>query len=460
MKILYPACLSLLLTTCSMGPDYEVPEFEMPSHYKGSGKWQGTRPQAHADRGNWWKIFNDGQLNELMKELNANNQDIKVAEFRYREADSLIRSVHGTLLPQVDAGLGFSADQSLPSRGASGSIKNKYALDGKASWDTDLWGRIRRQEESARADAESYAADTASARLSYQVALAMAYFDIRVLDTQRNFYARTISVYKKSLDRTMARRKEGVDSRAAVMQAETQLRSTQAQALQLDITRAKLENSMAVLLGQPASAFSLSQRENWQADLPGVPSGIPSTLLERRPDVASSERQVASANARTGAAEAALYPSFTLNAGTGAQQTSLTHWISSPTTVWSVGTDFIGPIFDGGTRRANVDSSRAAYDGAVAAYKQTVLNAIREVEDNLAALHILENQSREQNAALTAARESEFLTQEQYKAGKVSYLDVVTVQAIALTNEREAAQVLNARYEALLSLIAALGGNW
>lgn len=460
MKSPWLTLIACLLASCTTGSDYEVPVLDMPAQYKSNGQWQSTRPMAHADRGNWWKVFKDSQLSELMNELNANNQDIKIAEARYHEAAAQVRAVHGTLMPQLDAGLGFSAAQSLPSSGNTPGIKNNYGLSSAASWDTDLWGRIRRQEESARADAEAYAADVASAKLSYQIQLALAYFDIRILDTQRAFYARTISVYKKSLDRTMARRKEGVDSRAAVMQAETQLRSTQSQALELDITRAKLENALAVLLGRPASGFSLPQQENWSSDLPGTPTGLPSTLLERRPDVAASERGVAAANARTGAAQAALYPSFTLNANGGWEQSSFSNWLSSPTTFWSVGTDFIGPVFDGGSRSANVDSAQAAYDASLASYKQTVLNALREVENNLAALRILENQSREQNAALRAARESEHLTEEQYKAGKVSYLDVVTVQAIALTNERNAAQVLNARYTALLNLIGALGGSW
>ncbi len=462
MRPFLPILLTLTLaaTSCSVGPDYQRPLPDMPAAYKNQGQWKTPSPADHVNRGNWWKIFGDAQLSSLLEELNASNQDLKQAEARYREATALTRSIRGELLPQLDGSLGGGASQTIPGGGTARGVSKNYALGPSASWDTDLWGRIRKQIESSRASAESYAADLESARLSCQIELAQAYFEVRVLDTQRDFYARTIASYEESLKRTKVQHEYGKGSKAPVMQAETQLRATQAQALELDIARAKLENAMAVLLGKPASSFSLPQKSGWEATLPSVPGGFPSTLLERRPDIASRERAVAAANADIGSAEAALYPSFTLGGYGSLEKSSFSRWLSAPDTLWSVSADFVGPIFDGGTRRAEVDRTKAAYDGAVAAYKQTVLNALREVEDNLSSLALLEEQARQQEAALKAAKESEKLTIAQYDGGTVSYLDVVTVQAIALTNERAAAQVQNSRYIALLGLIKALGGTW
>lgn len=449
----------LLYPSCSVAPPYRIPEVSMPVHYKNIGQWHAPAPSDHVQRGNWWKIFKDPVLSKLMDELNTGNLDIVMAEARYRQSEALLRQTAGSFLPQIDAGLTTQSSHSTSAKN-SGNISNNYDLQAAASWDADLWGKIRSRIAGAAADTDASKAELESVRLSMQTQLAMAYFEIRILDTQRDFYAKTIESYRQALHVTSVRFKQGVDSPAAVMQAETQLKSTEAQAIELDITRNRLENSIAVLLGKSASSFSLPQQSNWDAILPNIPAGIPTTLLQRRPDVAAAERAVASANARIGETRAALYPSFIISSNARLQQTSFGNWLSSPNTGWSIGADFIGPVFDGGTRRAAVSEAEAAYDEAVANYKNTVLNSIREVEDSLAALNLLDDKAAAQEAALKAAIQSEDTTSKQYRAGKINYLDVVTVQAITLTNERNAAEVRNTRYIALIQLIRALGGTW
>lgn len=458
-SILLATSFLLVQTSCNLAPPRKTPQVSMPVHYKNIGQWNLPTPNDHVRRGKWWSIFKDPVLNSLMEELNRDNLNIAMAEARYRQSEALFRQVGGTLLPQLDAGLSTTSSR-INTSGKSRGTSNDYSLQAVASWDTDLWGRIRNRIAGASANAESLKADLESARLSMQTQLAMTYFEIRILDTQRDFYAKTIEGYKQALHVTKLRQKEGVDSPADVMQAETQLKSTEAQAIELDITRHQLENSMAFLLGKPASVFSLPEQKNWNTTLPGIPAGIPTTLLQRRPDIASSERSVAAANAGIGEAKAALYPSFTISADSSLRHSNFRSWLSSPDTGWSVGADFIGPVFDGGTRRATVSEAEFVYDESVVNYKNTVLNAIREVEDSLSSLNLLDDKSSAQEAALKAAILSEETTSKQYRAGKVNYLDVVTVQAITLTNERNAAEVRNARYIALIQLIRALGGTW
>ncbi len=454
------ALLLLLQPSCNLAPNYKIPEVSMPVHYKNIGQWHAPAPGDHIERGNWWKIFKDPVLEKLMNELNAGNMDIAVANARYQQAEALLRQVSGSILPQIDAGLSGIHARKYGNGGVESTSSTNYALQGTASWDTDLWGRIRNRITGASADAQGYKAELESAKLSMQTQLAMAYFEIRILDTQRDFYAKTIGSYKTALRVTDVRVKQGVDSPAAILQAETQLRSTEAQSIELDIKRSQLENGIALLLGKMASSFSLPQQKNWDATLPNIPAGIPSILLQRRPDIASAERAVASANARIGETRSALYPSFTIGTNASLQQTKFSNWLSSPDTGWSIGADFIGPVFDGGTRRAAVSAAEAAYDEAVANYKNAVLNGVREVEDSLAALNLLDDKANAQEAALKAAVLSEETTTKQYRAGRINYLDVVTVQAITLNNERSTAEVRNARYIALIQLIRALGGNW
>jgi NodT family efflux transporter outer membrane factor (OMF) lipoprotein len=328
-----------------------------------------------------------------------------------------------------------------------------------ASWEADVWGRIRRSVEGAEATAQASAADLDAARLSAQSALAQNYFQLRALDSQQQLLDETVAAYAKSLQLTRNRYAMGVAARVDVVQAEAQLKSTQAQAIDIGVQRARIEHAMAVLLGKPAAAFSL-QRAPLNAVPPDVPVGVPSRLLERRPDVAAAERRVAAANAGIGVAEAAFFPDFTLSASGGFASSSLAQWLTLPNRLWSVGPLVAATLFDGGRRRALSDQAVAAYEGEVATYRQTVLGAFAEVEDNLAALRILEQEAQIQQEALEAARQSLALTLNQYKAGTVSYLDVVTVQAAALNSERAAVDILVRQMDASVLLIKALGGGW
>ena len=331
------------------------------------------------------------------------------------------------------------------------------ALD--VSWELDVWGRIRRTVESNQAGAQASAGDLENARLSFQAALAQDYFLLRELDAQKQLLTATVAAFQKSLELTEGLYAQGVASQADVLQAETQLKTTQAQLINVGVQRAQLEHAIAVLIGKPASDFSIPATP-LAGTPPEIPVGVPSELLERRPDIAGAERRVAAANAQIGVAEAAFYPSVTLSASLGLESSSLGKLSSAASRFWSVGVSISETVFDGGLRRAQTDFARAAYDASVATYRQTVLSAFQGVEDNLAALRILEEEASVQGEAVTAAEQSVTLTTNQYKAGTVSYLNVITAQTIALTNETTAVQILGQRMTAAVLLVQALGGGW
>ncbi len=398
-----------------------------------------------------------------MAQVSVSNQNLAVAEAQYREAQALVREARASYFPTATIGIGANRSSSSTTTGGGPASPrtaiSNYSLPLDVSWEIDVWGRIRRTVESNQASAQASAADVEAARLSAQGALAQNYFLLRELDAQKQLLTETVAAFQKSLDLTEGLYSQGVDSEADVLQAETQLKTTQAQLINVGVQRAQLEHAIAVLIGKPASDFSIPATP-LAGTPPEIPVGVPSELLERRPDIAASERSVAAANAQIGVAEAAFYPTVTLSASLGLESSSLAKLATAASRFWSVGASVSETVFDGGLRRAQTDFARAAYDATVATYRQTALSAFQGVEDNLAALRILEEEAGVQNEAVKAAEKSVVLTMDQYKAGTVSYLNVVTAQTIALTNETTAVQILGQRMTAAVLLVQALGGGW
>jgi NodT family efflux transporter outer membrane factor (OMF) lipoprotein len=454
-RILVIAVVSSLLSACAVGPNYVRPEVDTPASFRETQGWKPAQPSDALPRGKWWELFGVAELNGLVDQVEVSNQNLRAAEARYRQSQALTRSARSALFPSVSASASTSRARQ---RGADDSNKS-YSASLSANWEADIWGKLRRDLESARASSQASAADLASVKLSLQAELAANYFALRVNDAQRELLEDSISAFDKSMELTNNRYKAGVASRADLVQAEAQLRSTQAQALDLDVQRAQLEHGIAVLIGKTPGSFSLP-RKSVAIALPAIPAGLPSTLLERRPDIAAAERRVASANADIGVARAAWFPALTFNAQGGYTSSTISDWISAPNRFWSLGPQLAVTLLDFGRRGAAVDSAVAGYDASVADYRQTVLEAFAEVEDNLAALRILSEEAKVQAEAVRAARESVALTTNQYKAGTVSYLNVVTVQTTQLSNERSALSLLGRQLSAAVALIRALGGGW
>jgi len=453
-----------LLTACAVGPDYVRPKAEAPATYKEGEGWKQAEPQDHVIRGAWWEIFNNPELNTLEEQINISNQNVAAAEAQFRQALALVQVARAGYFPTVTAGA--SATRALRSEnagvgnpGTSGTTINDYLAPLTASWAIDVWGRVRRLVEAGTASAQASAATLESVRLLTQAQVALDYFQLRTLDAQKKLLDETIIAYQTSLQLTQNRYKSGIASRADVLQAETLLKSTQAQAIDIGVQRAQLEHAIALLLGKPASLFSIPAVP-LGALPPAVPVGVPSELLERRPDIAAAERNMAAANAQIGVAKAAFYPTVTLNGSAGFESSDLSNWLTWPSRFWSLGAGISEAVFEGGLRRAQTAAARAAYDATVASYRQTVLAAFQQVEDNLAALRILEGEAQVQDGAVQAARQSVTVALNQYKAGTVNYLTVIVVQAQSLNNEITALAIQGRRMTAAVNLIQALGGGW
>lgn len=449
------------LAGCAAGPDYRRPDVAVPDAYGEappavSGDWTTAVPADAVDKGRWWEAFGDPLLNGLEARLQIGNNNVRAAEARYRQAQLLSQAARTALFPTLS---GTLAGQRAGGSGRVGGTANTFSATLSASWEVDLWGRVRRQVEGAEASAQASAADLANARLSAQAALAQNYVALRIADAQRTLLEAESAEYARALQLTQNRYAAGVVSAADVAQAQTQLHTTQAQAIDVGIQRAQLQHAIAVLLGEPPAGFSI-EAAPLALRQPMIPPGVPSRLLERRPDIAAAERRVASANAQIGVAESAWFPNLTLGASAGAQAATFANLFSAPARLWSVGPSLVETLFDAGLRRLQTEQARAAYDEAVANYRQTVLGGFQEVEDRLAALRILGAESDEQARALEAARRSAALTLNQYKAGTVSYLSVVTVQATALASERSSIDLRGQRLTASITLIQALGGGW
>jgi NodT family efflux transporter outer membrane factor (OMF) lipoprotein len=459
-NLMATAVASAILTACAIGPDYQRPAMEVPAAYKERGDWKLAEPKDELIRGKWWQVFADSQLNALAEQVDVSNQNLKAAEAKFRQATALTQAARAGLFPTISANASSTRSSGAASRsgGSSGTATN-HSLTANAAWELDLWGRIRRQIESSNASAEASAADLEAVRLSLQSELAISYFQLRVSDEQKQLFDDTIVEYQRSLDLSKNRYNVGVAAKADVIQADAQLKSTVAQAIDLGVQRAQLEHSIAVLIGKAPGSFSLA-REKFTLKMPVMPVGMPSTLLERRPDIAAAERRVMAANAQIGVARAAWFPTLSLSASGGYASPTLADWISAPNRFWSMGPQLALTLLDFGKRSAATDQAVASWEQTVATYRETVLEGFQEVEDNLAALRILEQEAAVQDDAVRSARESVVLTLNQYKAGTVSYLNVVTVQASLLSNERTAVSLLGRRLTAAVGLIRGLGGGW
>lgn len=458
------ALLSVLLLAagCVVGPNYKRPSVTVPPAYK-EGGGTATQPSTQNFQEKWWEIFSDPQLNALEEQIRISNQNLKASEAQYRQARALVRFYRAEYYPTGTVNPSISrirtSDNKPPVSSFSGVAYNDSLLPGDLSYEADAWGRIRRTVESARASAEASAADLATVNLSVQSELAEDYFELRSADAQKKLLDSTVSDYEKSLQLTENRHTGGLASDLDVQQARTQLETTRAQDTDVGVARAQFEHAIAVLIGKPPSSFSLSFSPV-TGPPPTVPLGLPSLLLQRRPDVAATERQMGAANAQIGIAKAAFFPSITLTASGGFESGSLGTLLQGPGLFYTLGAAAAETVFDAGQRRANVQEQQAAYDQTVANYRQTVLSAFQDVEDNLAALRILEDEAKTQDVAVDAARRSVVLSTNQYKGGVTDYLTVLTAQSAALADERSAVDILRRRMDASVLLIKALGGGW
>jgi NodT family efflux transporter outer membrane factor (OMF) lipoprotein len=454
-----------MLSACAVGPDYQRPQTAEIAQYKEAEGWTQANPSDSLARGAWWELYGDQQLNGLIEKLNSSNQTVAQSEAQFRQAQALVRSARGAFYPSVDLSVGKtrssqgtgSSSSSLSS--SSSGIRDTYNAELGVSWEADVWGKLRRGLEADEASAQASFADLAAMRLSQQSELVQNYLQLRVIDQQKRLLEATVAAYERSLKMTQNQYRAGVSGRDAVAQAQTQLKSTQADLVDLIWQRAQFENAIAVLTGQAPADFNIAEVQTIPK-LPQVPLSLPSQLLERRPDIASAERSVIAANANIGVAKAAYYPDLSLSLSGGYSSSTSQNLISLPNRFWSVGPKLALPLFDGGIRSAEVDRTEAVYDQTVAKYRQTVLDGFREVENYLIQLKVYEDEAAVRQEALDAARDSLRLTENQYKAGLIAYIDVVVVQATALSNERSVLNILQSRLIASVQLIAALGGGW
>jgi NodT family efflux transporter outer membrane factor (OMF) lipoprotein len=454
-----------MLSACTLSPDYHRPELSTPAQFKQAEGWTQAQPADAIARGAWWEIYGDAQLDSLVEELNRGNQTVAQYEAQYRQAQALVRSSRGSLFPSLD--LTTSKQRSAQGTGSSSSslasnssgIRDTYNAQLGVSWEIDLWGKLRETLNANEASTQASLADMAAIRLSQQSELVQNYLQLRVIDAQKRLLEATVAAYERSLKMNENQYRAGVSGPDAVAQARTQLKSTQADLIDLAWQRAQYENAIAVLMGKAPAAFSLAESQAIPA-LPQVPMALPSQLLERRPDIAAAERKVMAANANIGVARAAYFPDLTLNMSGGYSSSSFSNWIELPNRYWSVGPQLALNLFDAGKRSAEVDRTVAVYDQTVAQYRQTVLDGFKEVENYLAQLKVYGDEAVVRQEALEAARESLRLTENQYKAGLIGYLDVVNVQTTALSNERSVLTLLQGRLLASVQLIAALGGGW
>jgi NodT family efflux transporter outer membrane factor (OMF) lipoprotein len=456
-----------LTAACAVGPDYHRPQFETTANFKEAGEWKPSEPNDVLSRGSWWKIFNDDVLDGLEAQIDISNQNVKAAEAAFEQSRALVSQARAGFWPSLSATAGVQRQGSpiavVSPNGGQTTIgtrtQTSYSAGLTAAWDLDIWGKIRRTTESEFASAQSSAAALAAARLSAQAELATDYFELRAQDQLQKLLDDTVEAETQSLHITESRYKFGVAARADVVSAQTQLLGSQAQQVNAKIQRAILEHALAVLIGKQPAEFSLSVG-GMRNDVPTVPAGVPSTLLERRPDVAEAERKMAAANAQIGVAKAGYFPDLTLTGSDQYSTVSFSNLIRNSNRVWAVGPSLAQTLFNGGLVRAQVRQARAAYDGTVDSYRQTVLAGIQQVEDEIVTLRVLEQQGVIEDETVKAAREAEALTLNQYKAGTVPYSSVITAQTTRLSAEETALQVLSSRLQASVALIEALGGGW
>jgi len=463
---MHPARLAIALAVCCAAAcapkaQYSPPAPEPVIAFKENASWKPAQPRDADVRGQWWDIFNDGALSALEARIDVSNETLKIAEAQFNQARAAVRGARANRLPQAGvAPAAVTARQSA--NRALASFHDPYGdltLPLDASYEADVWGRLRGIVEAGRTAAQATAADLETARLSLHAELAIDYFSLRGLDREQQILNRAVDTFAQALELTGNRFRGGLASGADVAQAETQLETTRVQAVDVGVQRAALEHAIALLAGEAASTFTLAPSP-LEGPPPDVPAGVPSELLERRSDVAAAERRIASAFAQVGVTKTAYYPLLTLSAGSGFESSSLASWLSQASAFWTAGPSAVVSALDFGRRRAATEQARAAYEIASATYRETVLSAFREVEDQLAALRVLEEEAAIQDRAVAAAERSLTLANNRYRGGVASYLEVITAQSFALTNQRAAANLLTRRMSATVLLLKGLGGNW
>jgi NodT family efflux transporter outer membrane factor (OMF) lipoprotein len=462
VSLVLPVVLSI--AGCTVGPKYHRPAAEVPPAYKEVGDWKPAQPNDQNLSGNWWEVFQDPQLNALEAQVNVSNQNLKAAEAQYTQARALLRYHRADLFPTVAASPSAtrsktSANRQPHSPSFNGITFNDFQIPFELSYQIDLWGRVRRTVESYRDQAQASAADLAGVNLSMHSQLALFYFQARTLDAEEQLLSSTVTQYEQALELIRNRFAGGLSSDVEVQQAETQLETTRALAIDVGVARAQYEHAVAVLIGKPPASFNLAPLPLTMPP-PPIPVGLPSELLERRPDIASAERLMGSANAQIGVAKSAYYPLVNLAAAGGFESGSITTLLSGPSILWSAGPSALFTIFDVGRRRAASDQAIAAYDQAVANYRQTVLTGFQQVEDSVAALRILEHEAQVQDKAVTAAQKYLELAITRYKGGVTSYLEVTTAESAALSDELTSVNILGRRMVNAVLLVQALGGGW
>jgi NodT family efflux transporter outer membrane factor (OMF) lipoprotein len=473
LALISTAALLTFATGCMVGPNYTRPDaptapaFKETSEWQGGDGWKVAQPSDTALRGKWWELYGDTKLNELEEQVDPSNQTLKGAEANFRQARAAIRFNRAAEAPTIGvapaiSAVRASANQPYTSPSLVNNGTGDFTLPVDLSYEVDLWGRIRRTVTASREQAQASAADLDTVRLSLHAEVAIDYFEVRNADAQKQLLDDTVKAYSDALQLTKYRFQGGAAPRADVAQAQTQLDETRVQASDIMVQRAQYEHALAILIGKPPGLLHLSPIPiNIQAPvLPDIPVTLPAQLLERRPDIAEAERRMAAANEQIGIAKAAYYPTLNIAAIAGLEGTSVLNWFQWPSRFWAVGPTLSETLFDAGRRRATTESALAAYDGNVANYRQAVLNAYQQVEDNLVALHILNTESTQQHSATASAEESLQLSQNRYAGGVDTYLQVVIWQTTALTNERNDIDIMRRRLEANVLLIKALGGGW
>jgi NodT family efflux transporter outer membrane factor (OMF) lipoprotein len=458
LTLLMPA----LVVACSMGPDYVRPRVRIPETYKEQQEWKIPEPRDHVAKGRWWEVFSDPLLNELEEQVNISNQNIFSAEAQFRQATALVQVARAAYFPTATVGSSFTRSLSSSNLTAIPTATipiSVFSIPANASWELDLWGRVRRSVENSRATADAFRFDLESIRLSAQSALAEDYFQLRALDAQKHLLDETAVALQRSLTLTENRYGSGIAARSDILQADSLLKTTQAQAIDVGVQRSQLEHAIAVLMGKAPAELSIPVKP-LDAAPPEIPARVPSELLERRPDIAAAERRMAAANAQIGVVVASYYPVVTLGGNFGLESTDLSKWLTWGSRFWSFGPSVLETLFTGGARKGQTDQAYAAYETAAANYRQTVLTGFQEVEDGISTLRILEREASAQDEAVKAAQQSLSIALNQYKAGIVSYLNVITAQTAVLANQRTALVILGGRMTSAVALIRALGGDW
>jgi NodT family efflux transporter outer membrane factor (OMF) lipoprotein len=459
------------LGACAVGPDYKRPAVAVPDAYKETpAGWKVAEPADAADRGAWWRVYGDARLDALVDQLGEANQTVAQYAAAYRQARALVGEARAAYFPTLGLSASASRAGQQLSRSSAGSastgstssvsrVGNTFSTSLDASWEPDLWGKVSRTVSAQEAGQQAAAADLANARLSAQATLAQTYFQLRALDAQQKLLDDTVEAYKQALKLTQNRYAQGVAARSDVLQAQTQLQSAQSAAVDNGVARAQDEHAIAVLVGQPASTFSIPPIP-LDAEPPVVPVALPSALLERRPDIAAAERKAAAANEQIGVAISAYFPSLTLSAQGGFESSVLSQLFTLPSRFWTVGPTLAATLFDGGLRHAQTQAARAAYDQQVAVYRQTVLAAFQDVEDNLASQRILAQEIVVQREAVDSARQALSIVTNEYRAGTVDYVTVLTAQTTAFSAEQKLASLAGQRMVSSVGLVKALGGGW